>query len=328
MAWLSAYPRPPTSSPAIEIGALAEAAISSGAAGVLAQAGAFPSARVQGALRWQAVAGIRALSVLRRLSGAFRAAQIPFIPLKGPILAARLYGDYTVRPTSDVDVLIRPSDFARARAAIEALGGHLEPSYAKDLEYHRRFHHNVGFALAGVLVEIHERASTHFGARFPSEPLIARGRAETVVDEELLLMDPVDEVIFLAVHAAGHYFPRDILLLDIRLLAARHGVDLREVERRAREIGVRKAVGAALVLAETRVGMGLATMSKRWRAASWAWLRSWPTALGTEAARDHRGVVLNLLADALWSDGAQQGLRFLGERAWYHLKQRTWGRKG
>jgi hypothetical protein len=47
---------------------------------------------------------------------------VPCVPIRGPALAERLYGDITARPMGDLDVLVRKDDLPRVAAILEARG--------------------------------------------------------------------------------------------------------------------------------------------------------------------------------------------------------------
>jgi hypothetical protein len=55
---------------------------------------------------------------LGALAGRFGAAGIAVMPLKGPLLAARLFGDLAARQVRDLDLMVRLSDAARAHALL------------------------------------------------------------------------------------------------------------------------------------------------------------------------------------------------------------------
>ncbi len=59
---------------------------------------------------------------LLRVLAAFRQAGVAALPVKGLVLAETLYGSLALRPLGDLDVLVRPADLPRARAALGALG--------------------------------------------------------------------------------------------------------------------------------------------------------------------------------------------------------------
>src|SRR5207248_2341602 len=65
---------------------------------------------------------------LFRILDCLEAHEIPAIPYKGPALAEMVYGNLASREFSDLDVLVRPTDVLRAKAALRDLG------YAPNIE--------------------------------------------------------------------------------------------------------------------------------------------------------------------------------------------------
>jgi hypothetical protein len=240
------------------------------------------------------------------------------VPLKGPVLGARLYGEYSWRPTSDVDVLIDIDHCDRAIAAMEAAGATLDPTYRDHHHrYHRRYGYHIGMIYRGVLVELHFRATSRFGADLPSRAMIERSRPTPLFDMSVRVLDPADELVYLATHAAAHFFTRDVLLLDLRMLARRTSIDWGAVERRAREAHLRRAVGAALVMAGYRAGLDLGFMGRPWRASAERFLRRWPAGIGNDVPQTRWESIANVLADAAWGDSPTLALRYAAERLGY-----------
>lgn len=59
---------------------------------------------------------------LRRILGLFAAEGIGAIAFKGPVLNAALYSDRALREYGDLDLLVRPAEYARAKRALEGIG--------------------------------------------------------------------------------------------------------------------------------------------------------------------------------------------------------------
>jgi hypothetical protein len=57
-----------------------------------------------------------------KVTDLLRAGRIDFIPLKGPLLSFRLYGDATTRRYGDLDILVDPSEVEKARVGLLAAG--------------------------------------------------------------------------------------------------------------------------------------------------------------------------------------------------------------
>jgi hypothetical protein len=94
-----------------------------------------------GALRWRYQDNARKTlwftAELVRIVTHLESAGIKVLPYKGPTLAETLYGEVTRRQFGDLDVLIRPADVTKAKAALRDLGyktgidlaAHIEKAY-------------------------------------------------------------------------------------------------------------------------------------------------------------------------------------------------------
>ncbi len=170
---------------------------------------------------------------------------IRVVPLKGPALAERLYPDPSVRPSSDLDLLVAPGDLDRAAAALATLG--YQPEAGPADRYHRAHHHHIHLLRAQPpMIELHFRAYAGFGIVVPADALLARAaERRTARGRRIWVPAPEDEWLYLAVHAAGHAFERLIWLHDLKLLLRRHpDLDWTAVADRARALGVATAVAA------------------------------------------------------------------------------------
>lgn len=234
-----------------------------GVAALVARQLGAPPPFVRALVIQQAAHALLCRAVLAEVIELLGRASMPSVPLKGPLLSMRLYGEYSLRPTTDVDVLVARADLDRALEVLIAAGAH--PPDAASRRYHQAHHHHVNVVLRGALVEIHFRVSSNFGAVIPSEPLMARISSGVVDGAMVPVLDPTDEMVCLAVNAAAHRF-RGVLLLDLRRLAEQASVDWGEAERRAREWHVARATAAALVAASQRAGLLIDGMSPAWRA--------------------------------------------------------------
>lgn len=76
---------------------------------------------------WGVIIEFTALDVLDRLE----AAGIRAMPLKGSILARRLYRDVAARSSMDIDVLVAPDDLSDAITAVQELGWHCDPGVSR-----------------------------------------------------------------------------------------------------------------------------------------------------------------------------------------------------
>jgi hypothetical protein len=177
------------------------------------------------------------LALLRDVGARLEAAGMRAVALKGPLLGERLYERPSGRATSDVDLLVRETDVRRMLPILEGAGYRLADS-PDEVERQGREHHHLHLAHPHALpLELHFHAYRGFGSTLRSDELLERSQP-AVGFGALRVLDPVDELVFLSVHAAAHRFVRLGWLLDIHVLARRLTPEARsEARRRADAAG-------------------------------------------------------------------------------------------
>lgn len=65
---------------------------------------------------------LRRIADLRKIDAALKTADIPYLVLKGPVLAAKVYPDPATRTMTDLDLLVRDADMQRALSALATIG--------------------------------------------------------------------------------------------------------------------------------------------------------------------------------------------------------------
>ncbi len=245
------------------------------------------------------------------------------VPLKGPVLAERLYPDPALRPSSDLDLLVADADFDRAAAALEELGYALDRGWSA--AYQRRHHHHVSLHRPpGPTVELHYRAVSGFGTFLPGEELIARAHPfATATGAPALVLSPEDELLHLCLHAAGHLFQRLGWLEDVALLLERHAdLDRARVTERARAMGGSSALALALWhLRRSGVdpGPGLPTYPGGARAWIVEWVRRRTPSTGNRWIFHGLNVAFHaLLCDSPWMAG-----RYLAHHIVWFFRRRV-----
>ena len=82
---------------------------------------------------------------------------IPALPFKGPALGVLAHGSATIRPSRDIDVLVRKEDMARSVAALGRLGYRLGESFRPRImaACYERYGQDIVFAKGRISVEPH-----------------------------------------------------------------------------------------------------------------------------------------------------------------------------
>jgi hypothetical protein len=154
--------------------------------------------------------------ILRALAGA----GVEVVVLKGPVLGERLYGEASLRVSSDLDLMVAPQALAAAAATLDGLGFRTE-AIPEDAAV--RGHHVKALRTDSPVVELHHRLSANLGVLIPSEEFLMRSlphRTAQGADCRVLAVE--DELFYLVLHAAEHLFARLAWLVDIKALAAQH----------------------------------------------------------------------------------------------------------
>ena len=185
---------------------------------------------------------------LRRVRECLLGAGVPFLVVKGPVLAALAYSSPRLRSYRDLDLIVPRSRFADALQAFESEGanvidpnwrylfdevaGEVELTTGVDLHWHFLFSESVRRATKVRMEEIFERA-----------------RRATVGGMEILTPDAPDTLIHLALHACKEGGDRLIWLKDIEQAVLNDKPPWRDVVDRALDWRVNLFVGAILLRA-------------------------------------------------------------------------------
>lgn len=161
----------------------------------------------------------RMQSVFQAVVGELSAAGIGVMPLKGLVLAHRYYGDLALRPMTDMDVLVRQEDVARAASALRRLGYHAADGMGSPSGFYAMTSATVAYARPQSLsIEIHWELFGRQAYRLalPAAAVWARSEGLAIFEQSVRYLHPRDQIWYLSVHAAiEHRLQRLIWLVDI-----------------------------------------------------------------------------------------------------------------
>lgn len=218
----------------------------------LAAAKASVPPDVLDAAQRQLAAGLKVKRLTLKTLDALNAAGVTPVLLKGYGLASRLFPTQPLaRPSVDVDVLVEPALVPVSQRAIASLGLHAieVPGVHDVLEEH--FHH--AYAGHAGLVELHFRlTNTLGGGMFDDDAVMSRATPGSLDGRAVRWLQPEDEFLYLALHAANHGFLRMSWLVDLAAYLELHpGLDFELMHARATDAGFVVPVATALGLVET-----------------------------------------------------------------------------
>jgi hypothetical protein len=168
---------------------------------------------------------------LQRVLRAFNEAEISLMLFKGPALAYTAYPKAHLRTYHDIDALIRPNDLSRAHELLIEMGFTFYEEFRSNVTNSKRTGYNYSLthpdSWLEILIELHTAPHpSEIGTQFDVEPLWARARSITVLDEPTLIMDPSDHLLYLCWHYRFHAFSRLIWLYDLVVLLRIMGSEL------------------------------------------------------------------------------------------------------
>jgi hypothetical protein len=174
---------------------------------------------------------------LLRLLDTFTEQQIPIATFKGPVLAASVYGDLSLREFNDLDVIVHETDLYKAEDLLTGLGYHAD---FPDREFRSAFVAYQGqyafrHSTAAISVDLHWRLSSK-GVVFPLRSAEIWSRLEhiTIAGRKIPSLNKDDLVLFLAAHGTKEGWRDLIWLCDFaELLRYSREIDWKPILERA-----------------------------------------------------------------------------------------------
>ena len=209
-------------------------------------------ARLEEQSRATALDNLRNYGQFRRVALALHARDIPVIALKGLHLAELVYRDISLRPMSDLDILVPASQVERAVAALLPL------EYTPDNKVPSGYDVTLTHRRLDILLEV------HWSLAAPGEPYTppleaiwrSAGRAK-IGGAPALVMSPEFLLLHVCAHLSYHHtFAFGLrALCDIAEIASAYPeIDWALVAAEGQRHGWRRGVAAALRLARDHVG--------------------------------------------------------------------------
>lgn len=199
-------------------------------------------------------------SVLRtnRVIEKLRDAGIAVIVMKGPATGVTGYDDPSLRPFSDADFLVKPEDVGAAVRVVRDLG--FEPLYDKSDEAALlRAGHALELMSDTFKVELHtELLSRYLRVPFDNDAVWASSRTVRCGGEDIEVLAPEVEFLFLCAHGAKHEWFKYRWICDIAQLVPRlTDSDIERLIELSHELNARKILSLALQLARDTFDLAL-----------------------------------------------------------------------
>jgi hypothetical protein len=186
---------------------------------------------------------------LQKIARCFEQRGIEFLAHKGPALAQLLYGNPAMRQFGDLDLIVKPRDFARAKNALIGLG--YDPALRLSPRQEKAFlrsGYECSFGLNSErnLVELQWQIVPRFcSINFEIDALFSRSIQLNFDGVPLRTMGHEDLLLVLCVHAAKHEWAQLGMLRDIAALT-NFNLDWKWIFTEAGRLGILKILQVSL----------------------------------------------------------------------------------
>ncbi|MBN1187696.1 MAG: nucleotidyltransferase family protein [Bacteroidales bacterium] len=192
---------------------------------------------------------------MARVFSFFDDANIPFIVLKGPLFAKWCYGDFSMRQSRDIDILIHPDNLQQAEDLFKTQGyKRISPDIEltpKQYKVNLKGTHEYSFMHpdCGNLIEMHWRMFT-MQSQLPVtlNEIFRQAEVFELAGKKLNVLNSTHLVLYLLVHGSIHAWFRLFWLRDIGYYMKKHAVDMNHVLIESKRLGVDRSVIQGLVL--------------------------------------------------------------------------------
>jgi Uncharacterised nucleotidyltransferase len=192
----------------------------------------------------------------------FKSRGISAVTYKGPSLALDIYGDIALRQFSDLDIMVRMDDVAKASALLREREYRAEHELTSaqaavflKLECEHMFFREEG----RVFLDLHWGFTpSYFPIELDAENIWKRLAPVALEKTEALTFSPEDLLLILSVNAGKEFWSQLVRLCDIaELLRTRPSLDWERLTREAQRAGARRMLFTSLRLARDLIGANI-----------------------------------------------------------------------
>lgn len=185
----------------------------------------------------------------------FRSNFIPAIPFKGPILASSIYGNVALRQFLDLDILVHPEDFIKAKDLLIS-DGYVPRVNLSDEQYEALIRHDKrvpDFSFfktdSGVHLEIHWSVSPKiYGSGLETHSLFERAESLIISGHEITCFSPEDMLLLLCHHGTKHLWTRISWICDVAMLVRDRAINWTHVIELAQDASINRSLCLGILL--------------------------------------------------------------------------------
>jgi hypothetical protein len=209
---------------------------------------------------------------LHRIMSLFETHGINAIPFKGPILAASVYQDLSLRQFADLDILVNKQNilsvgellvsqgYKRGGGEGDGMDHDDHDDDHDDVAYHGPNYYVFTQPERGVRIDLQWRITgKYFSFSLDNERLWGRLAPVSIGGKSVLTFALMDLLLILCVHGSKHRWEKLKWVCDVAELVRAHGqqIDWTKIQQEASSMGVGRMLGLGLFLAHELLGARL-----------------------------------------------------------------------
>lgn len=186
---------------------------------------------------------------------------ISAVAYKGPVLAASVYGNIALRPSGDLDIVVRQPDVLKFKKLLIEQGykPKVELTEAEEIAYlQAKSEHTYNFIHdgKGIMVEIHWRITPEYTSPIETKHFWKKLEPFAFAGTTISTLPLEDWLPILCVHASRHRWERLNWLCDIaEIIRVQPGLNWERVIQQTREVHCMRMLFLGLFLAHRLLGV-------------------------------------------------------------------------
>lgn len=179
-------------------------------------------------------------SELIRIHKLFAINKIEYISLKGPALSSQLYGDFSIRNSRDLDILVSEETLLKAKEGLEQASYYTKSSVSKMALFNNK-EIKLIHSKDNILLELHHRLFNN-KELFPFKAqYLEMGKWVKINDCKIAVLPKAQQFLYIITHAASHNWSRLTWALDvIKFKELMTYEELKESKILAKNVGLEK----------------------------------------------------------------------------------------
>lgn len=182
---------------------------------------------------------------------------LPHLVYKGPLLGEILYGTQSLRPSHDIDLIVRPEHAKRALELLKG-SGYIDSLQLTSGQLQAAIYYGAEYSVAkqGIEVDLHWRpAPKVLSASLDVDGIWSRATTLPLFNAQLPTLAPEDLFLLLCLHAGEHAWAHLSMFADMaKLLIVADAFDWDIVRAHLRDESTCRAVDVTLLLLVSQFG--------------------------------------------------------------------------